>query len=212
MQQDNGVVTKEATAKAAETEPRQPASPLDGRLARWPLFPYLLCSAIISSFLIPNVQVVPPPQFLPLLSGILLGCLVLHVLLYFGFRRRSALASLGLFGILFAFFGEHLVRQIATQLPGASWRVPLGPLSMSLAKALSLGICALAPFVGGWLGYILRPRQWRAVCLCMNLIFLGFSLTSAVSLMNGWRRSLSVAAMIGKDYQVQDAHGITTDQ
>jgi hypothetical protein len=192
------------------TGENEPNSPLDGRLARWPLFPYLLCCFTVVSFLVPNIGVVSPPQVLTFLLSILGVCLAVHVALHYASQRRTALISLGLLGMVITFFYEPVMRQVILQLPGSSWRLPLGPLSMSLGKFLTLGVCAALPLAGGAFGWFLRPRSWNLTCLCLNLLLLGLLLSSTVSLATGWYQSLSSAASVSAkaSFTVQEPNGI----
>jgi hypothetical protein len=212
MQQDNGVVTKEATAKAAKTEPRQPASPLDGRLARWPLHPYLLCYFSVASFLAPNLELVRPLQVLPLFLGLVLACLALHTALYRVSGRRAAFASLLTFSLAFIFFSEPFLRRLLLSVPGSGWRLPLGFLSMSACKFLSLLLCAAIPVLGGAWGWHLSSRHsGRTLTLCLNLLMLGLFLSSSSAMvLESWklRASREPSAL----YDPQDAKRITPDQ
>ncbi|MDX9982084.1 MAG: hypothetical protein RBU25_18825, partial [Lentisphaeria bacterium] len=193
------------------TTSQQPASPLDGRLARWPLHAYLLCYFSVASFLAPNVNLVPPFKALPLLAGVLLGCLTVHLILHFALRRRAVAAALGTFGLAFVFFFEPQFRGLLAKLPGAAWRLPLGPLSMSLGKFLALGLCALLPILAVLLGWRLREKPRRALTLCLNLLLLGLFLSSTAAVFLGWYRALANAAP-PPEFTPQNAKGIAPDQ
>jgi len=190
---------------------KQPASPLDGRLARWPLHPYLLCYFSVASFLAPNVDLIPPFKALPLLATVLLGCLGVHLILHFALRKRAAAAALGALALAFVFLFEPQFRGLLAALPGAAWRLPLGPLSMSLGKFLALGLCALLPVVAVLLGWRLREKPRRVTTLCLNLLLLGLFLSSTSALLLGWHRTLANAAP-PPDFTPQDAKGIAPDQ
>ena len=210
-QEDGGGSTENAPSEPNQvTAERGLNSPLDGRLARCPLFPYLLCCFTVVTFITPNLRAISPPQFLTLLLGILGGCLAIHMALYYASGRRTALVSLGLLGMVIAFFYEPVMRQAIVQLPGSSWRLPLGPLSMSLGKFLALAVCAVLPVAGGVVGWSLRPRGWNATCLCINLLFLGLFLSSTVDLGAKWHQSLSSAACTSakESFTVQEASGV----
>lgn len=195
----------------ADKAGKQPASPLDGRLARWPLHPYLLCYFAVASFLAPNVAVVPPFKALPLLATVLLGSLAIHLVLRFALRRRAAVAALGTLALAFVFLFEPQFRGLFASLPGASWRLPLGPLAMSLGKFLALGLCAALPVLAVLLGWRLREKPRRALTLCLNLLLLGLFLSSTAAVLLGWQRALANAAP-PPDFTPRDARGIAPGQ
>jgi len=193
-----------------QTGPQPVASPLDGRLARWPLFPYLLCYFAVVSLLAPNVLEVPPPMVLPLVGGILLGCSAVHLVLYFALRRQAAAAGLVAFGLVFAFFFKARLVQLLVGLPGSTWRLPLGPFSMSLCLFLAVGLCAAVVLSGCALAWYLSTRALRMVTLCLNLLLLGLSLTSSAAAARGWRSAPeSPPALL---FAPQDAEGIEPGQ
>jgi hypothetical protein len=183
----------------------------NGVLSRVPFFPYLLCYFTVISLLAPNVRLVSPVQVMPALLGILLACLAVHVVLYFVSWRRSAFAALCLFGLLLAFFYEPLIRQIGVHLPGSSWRLPLGPLSMSLGKFVGLGICSLLPLAGAGFGWFMRPSGWRRTCLCLNLLMLGLFVSSTVTLGVSWGQTAANTEP-PTPFDVQEPRGIAPEQ
>lgn len=187
-----------------------PASPLGGRLARWPLHPYLLCYFAVASFLAPNVEVIPPFRALPLLATVLLGCLAVHLALHFALRGRTAAASLAIFALAFVFFFEPQIRRVLLLLPGAYWRLPLGPLGLSVGKFLTVGICAFLPVLALLLGWRLHRTPRRVVNLCLNLLLLGLFLSSTSAVLLGWHRALAAAPP--PDFTPQNARGIEPDQ
>jgi hypothetical protein len=165
----------------------------------------------VASFLAPNVSVIPPVKALPLLATVLLGCLAIHLLLHFVLRRRSATAAMGSLALAFVFFFEPQFRGLLVNLPGGAWRLPLGPLSMSLGKFLALGLCVLLPLLAILLGWRLRDQSLRAATLSLNLLLLGLFLSSTSAVLIGWHRALANAAP-PPEFTPQDTRGVEPDQ
>lgn len=186
------------------------ASPPDGWLSRCPLHPYLLCYFAVASFLAPNLALVSPRQGLPLLAGVLLVCLLVHLTLYVALGRRAMAASLAASALTLVFFYESCVRQLFLLLPGGSWRLPMGPLSMGLAKFLALCFCAILPILAGCLGWRLVDAARRRTTLCLNLLAFGLGVSSTAAVALGWHQVQASAAK-PPAFVPQDAKGIGAD-
>lgn len=196
-------------ANGQQTGSKETPSPLNGWLARWPLHPYLLCYFVVASFLAPNVKFVVPLQLLPLTIGVLAGCFVINMVLYFVLKRRMIASSLSCLALAMVFFYEPSLRKMIFLIPCLTVRLPLGPLSMSVGKLLALAACCVIPILATLIGLKMSDSAQKKTNLCLNLLMSGLFLSSSLAVLTNWYRCISPPAPV---FEVQDAQGIRQNQ